>query len=657
MSGGRNVVALLAGWFVASSSAWGQVGALVATPEQYQAVPEWQAPALGVGETYRVDLRPLLPPVANQGRLNSCTGWAIGYAARSYQEVIDQGWRANASSRQFSPLFIYNQINGGQDRGASMLRALDLVARAGCATLATAPNQSDHTARPSAEAVREAGQFRISGYSRLSRGWQIRHALMLGQPVVVALRTDPLFVSGRFTLFTADLRRQGDRLRQPNQPHAYHAMCVVGYDDSRQAYLLLNSWGTQWCQQGFCWIAYDLCQTIQPNPENLVQEAYVMHDIRNRLNQPAPPDRPVVDRNVLPQGQAWYAGVQQGMPVWRGFVSITGSPAAMASVKEVRWNLPDGRGGTVVFRASDGASGFRAGFLQIRPGQVEVAGTVVFRDNAAVAVAQRFQFNAVAPQRRDIRMAQSDRYLGRPAGGKPTWEWTVHLTGSAIDLGDVEQVTYHLHPTFRPPDRTVTESPANGFAYTTSGWGTFPVKATVRFKDSTSVQLEVALQFTDPPREELTLTNVARYTGQIVNNVGIYDWTAYLEGPLARLRQIRKVTYQLHRTFPNPVVEIADGADRGFAVSARGWGVFTLRADVLFQDGTTTQLSHKLKFTDNDRDANAPLPVPDKDGGYRPIPDKDPGPLPVPDKDSIRPPYVPDKDRGLAPVPDKDLIR
>jgi hypothetical protein len=39
-----------------------------------------------------------------------------------------------------------------------------------------------------------------------------------------------------------------------------HAMLVAGYDDSRQAFEVMNSWGTGWGNKGFAWISYGTAQ-------------------------------------------------------------------------------------------------------------------------------------------------------------------------------------------------------------------------------------------------------------------------------------------------------------------------------------------------------------------------------------------------------------
>ena len=49
-----------------------------------------------------------------------------------------------------------------------------------------------------------------------------------------------------------------------------HAMLVVGYDDQRQAYKVMNSWGEGWGDKGFLWISYDTFAA-------LVNEAYTIY--------------------------------------------------------------------------------------------------------------------------------------------------------------------------------------------------------------------------------------------------------------------------------------------------------------------------------------------------------------------------------------------
>ena len=40
-----------------------------------------------------------------------------------------------------------------------------------------------------------------------------------------------------------------------------HAITIVGWDDSKKAYLIKNSWGTEWGEKGYMWIEYG-CNNI-----------------------------------------------------------------------------------------------------------------------------------------------------------------------------------------------------------------------------------------------------------------------------------------------------------------------------------------------------------------------------------------------------------
>jgi cathepsin L len=41
-----------------------------------------------------------------------------------------------------------------------------------------------------------------------------------------------------------------------NNPTSNHAVMIVGWDDSKNAWLMRNSWDTQWGEKGYAWIDY-----------------------------------------------------------------------------------------------------------------------------------------------------------------------------------------------------------------------------------------------------------------------------------------------------------------------------------------------------------------------------------------------------------------
>jgi len=77
-----------------------------------------------------------------------------------------------------------------------------------------------------------------------------------------------------------------------------------------------------------------------------------------------------------------------------------------------------------------------------------------------------------------------------------------------------------------------------------------------------------------------------------------WDWTAYIEcTPPDSLQDIEYVEYYLHPSFPNPVRRIYK-EDGGFIMKTSGWGVFELKAKVLFKNSARKPeiLAHSLKF-------------------------------------------------------------
>lgn len=563
------------------------LGLIPITKEELARVPLWKPDSEGIGELPRIDLRQWLPPVLLQFG-NSCTGCSIAYGCKSYLEARDRSWSPAQKAHQFSPAFIYNQLNGGVDRGSHLIEALNLAVRNGCATLVTMPYDHNFLRQPTTRAFDEAKRYRSHSYSRLDTGLQIRKALQQGYAVVLAINTNPEFNSGLHWngVYTAAQRQSGDQRRSSSDPHGYHAILAVGYDDTRQAFLLMNSWGREWGQQGFCWVAYDLMRNVAPLAANFCDAAFVL------MNPPRP--QPGPPAQVSATGSVRYSGYLNGIHNWLWTAKLSVTPAVGGTISRVEWTTPYTMEGTNKFTSTKGDDGFAIHGQAQGKGQLSVSGKVIFKDGSARNVVASITFAPPVAAKRSLQMVQEDRYSGR-VSGQPYWEWTISLRGTVTDLADVSKVTYHLHPTFPNPDRVVTSSPLNGFAFTTTGWGVFPVRATVHFKDGSTSEHSLQLKFRSAIRDNLELFNTALPT---VSRAGqqYYDWTAYIAGPLQKLHQIRFVRYHLHPTFHPNVYDITQNAEYGFPFSTSGWGEFTVGATVVFQNGSQTQLTHRLDF-------------------------------------------------------------
>ncbi len=225
------------------------------------------APGDGSGEAEtlpgRVDLSEYLPPVASQGRIGSCAAWSTIYYARTLLENKERGWGADDQDEIFAPLFTYNQITGGVNEGTYMGDHFEIAVNTGTATWQTFPDNHDLTARPDSRSTNEAASFRaeswksLSKYNRETRTWtnninDVKMLLAQGLPVVAGFATYNNLYGYRGGVYN---RTEGSFL-------GGHAMCIVGYDDSRRVLKIVNSWGTDWGDEGFLWLSYDVWDEI-----------------------------------------------------------------------------------------------------------------------------------------------------------------------------------------------------------------------------------------------------------------------------------------------------------------------------------------------------------------------------------------------------------
>jgi len=194
----------------------------------------------------KFDLTDYLPTPGKQVR-NDCVAWAIAYSAYSCQIGQERRRKPTDPSDLFSPAFIFDQLSvDGQALHA--LQAIHLVRKSGCATNAT---MNSAGVNPSMKAMAEAATFRMQRNERADTLDEIRTYIYQGYPVVLIIQMGGDFRSDE--VVATPYRWAEER----NKIDGYHALTAVGYDDDRNAVLVMNSWGTQWKNGGFAWVSYD----------------------------------------------------------------------------------------------------------------------------------------------------------------------------------------------------------------------------------------------------------------------------------------------------------------------------------------------------------------------------------------------------------------
>jgi len=208
-----------------------------------------------------VDLRQHCPIVYDQKNLGSCTGNAI---AAAYEfDLIKQNKKDFTPSR----LFIYynERVMEGtvaQDAGAEIKDGFKTLNKQGvCSEKSWAYIISKFCEKPTKKAYVEAEQNKITLYSKIDNTnlFALQQTLAKGIPFVFGFTVYESFESN-------EVSKTGIvNMPVPNKEKVLggHAVLCVGYDNKSKRFIIRNSWGKGWGQQGYFTMPYEYL--INPN--------------------------------------------------------------------------------------------------------------------------------------------------------------------------------------------------------------------------------------------------------------------------------------------------------------------------------------------------------------------------------------------------------
>ena len=199
-----------------------------------------------------VDMRQWASPVEDQLHLGSCTGQSV---VGAYELIINK--ELPTKFVDLSRLFVYYNarlLEGGTDEdiGAYVRDAVKSVRLYGVCKEQLWPYDITKFAEsPTNESYQEAKTRNIKNYYRVLTLEDMLDAMNNDHPIVFSLQIYDAFEYLEFGNCIIPIPPIDE------SPIGGHAMCMVGYDLQTQRILARNSFGKDWCMDGYCWIPFE----------------------------------------------------------------------------------------------------------------------------------------------------------------------------------------------------------------------------------------------------------------------------------------------------------------------------------------------------------------------------------------------------------------
>lgn len=204
-----------------------------------------------------IDWTRTMSRVKDQGQLGTCVGFAVT-AMKEFEEVYERQLAQKEygpTTPQLSDLsesYVYwgaKEYDPDKTEGTSIRYAMQVLQKKGVPTESFWPYSDKTSGQPLSGSEEAAAWAKIGSYWRLSTLEDILTALSK-QPVPIGVEVFSEFEAvgsnGIVSLPGSGSRSLGG-----------HAICLVGYDDTKKLLKFKNSWGTGWGENGYGYLPYE----------------------------------------------------------------------------------------------------------------------------------------------------------------------------------------------------------------------------------------------------------------------------------------------------------------------------------------------------------------------------------------------------------------
>lgn len=220
--------------------------------------------------TTSIDLRQGFTHIKSQGNQGSCSAFAL---ASIYEYILKTN---NALESDLSESFLYYNArkkkgDAGKDTGSNFYDSISAFMESGICTELLFPYDADvFNKEPGQEAYQDGASRLVKKALNVKNTIDdIRSALAEGYPVAISLK-----VFDSFSDTMSGFVRRPDENELKNEKSGNHAMVICGYSDEQRVFIVRNSWGTNFGENGYCYVPYSYI-----DDDNLLNMACIITEV------------------------------------------------------------------------------------------------------------------------------------------------------------------------------------------------------------------------------------------------------------------------------------------------------------------------------------------------------------------------------------------
>lgn len=186
-----------------------------------------------------LDLRDYLREVKDQGSEGTCAA-QVASCIKEYHEYKESELEENMSVK-----FIYNNRENQDSDGMYGRDVMKILKNIGDVTEKDYPSKLRENSKENIppEMFNISSNFKIEAYGKIENIEELKTALY---------KDGVCYMSVPVYNYSKNIWRKNGEKRL-----GAHAMCVVGYNDIEKYFIIRNSWGDDWCDNGYCNMPYD----------------------------------------------------------------------------------------------------------------------------------------------------------------------------------------------------------------------------------------------------------------------------------------------------------------------------------------------------------------------------------------------------------------